>query len=288
MKKGRRMYSMEIRLVKTNKEFLETYKEYLEKYPVELQLFLLNLADEAKVLDQTSSRGGVWQDGKLALLFLDANPFNLQLYGVDNSEAATASLVRYLTDNDIKIKGILGNAVDTDLFKKCYLKLNEVTFRKHLAMDIMVLERLNGMLPGGTIVHPSEDDFEFLFQGIKAFCLEALHEEMDDETARQRVQAFLKDEHFYLYKNDEGIPVSFAHARLTTDGGSRLSMVFTKAIFRNRGYGKSMMYLVSQRLLSQSSYCTLFVDKDNPVSNKAYKDVGYRILRDNIEYMIDR
>jgi predicted GNAT family acetyltransferase len=279
---------MAILLAKTNKEFLDTYQEFLERYPVELQLFLINLTDELKMTDRTSSRGAVWQDGKPALLFLDANPFNLQLFGLQNSEAVTETLVRYLTENDIPIKGILGNGEDTDLFKKGYLREKMVTFRKHLAMDIMVLERLNEMKPRGTIVHPSEEDFEFLFQGIKAFCLDALHEEMDDDTARKKALAFLAEENFYLYKNEEGIPVSFAHARLTKDGGSRISMVYTKAIYRNRGYGKSMMHLVSQRLLSQSNYCTLFVDKENPVSNKVYKDVGYRIIRDSIEYMIDR
>lgn len=129
---------MVIKLANTNKEFKIDYQYLFDKYELELQLFYINIFNGDQVIGLSNSRGGVYNDDKLSLLFLDANPFNLQLFGINNSLEISECLVEYIKSNNINIRGILGNKKDTDLFIKAFGNC----FNLDIAMDIMKLTSL--------------------------------------------------------------------------------------------------------------------------------------------------
>jgi predicted GNAT family acetyltransferase len=69
--------------------------------------------------------------------------------------------------------------------------------------------------------------------------------------------------------------------------GTAIAYVYTPEEYRGKGYAAANMYYLSKKLLEQGGeFCTLFVDKKNPLSNRAYEKVGYKILEDSYEYRI--
>jgi predicted GNAT family acetyltransferase len=69
--------------------------------------------------------------------------------------------------------------------------------------------------------------------------------------------------------------------------GMVLTYVFTPEEFRGEDYAAANVYYLSKELLEQGyEFCTLLVDKKNPLSARAYEKVGYVILENINEYKI--
>ena len=270
-----------IRLCKTNIEFKNLYKEIISMNDAEMQLFSLNLINDDYVVDDIRIRGAVYNEkNEVALLFLNANPFKLQLFGVNNSVDCTKELVNYIKDNDIEIKGILGNKEDTDLF----INIHGGQFKPVIKMDIMKLTKLNEIYKEGSLVNPTINDFDFIKEGFIQFRKEALNEETDECFVNDKVLSYINSPLFFIYKNHDGIKTSFLNLHKRTIYGVSISMVYTKTEFRGKGYAKQMIYLACKYGLQLANYMTLFVDKNNPISNKVYLDNGFKIIRDNLDY----
>ena len=66
-----------------------------------------------------------------------------------------------------------------------------------------------------------------------------------------------------------------------TPRGVRIGMVYTPPEHRRRGYATALVGALSQRCLADGrSFCCLFTDLANPVSNAIYPKVGYRPVAD--------
>jgi predicted GNAT family acetyltransferase len=80
---------------------------------------------------------------------------------------------------------------------------------------------------------------------------------------------------------DHNRPVSQAAITGTTPRGVRIGMVYTPPEHRRRGYATALVGALSQRCLADGrSFCCLFTDLANPVSNAIYPRVGYRPVTD--------
>ncbi len=69
--------------------------------------------------------------------------------------------------------------------------------------------------------------------------------------------------------------------------GVCINYVYTPKQYRGKGYAAANMYYLSKEMLDKGNrFCTLFVDKKNPVSNRVYKKIGYEILEDQYDYRL--
>jgi RimJ/RimL family protein N-acetyltransferase len=74
-----------------------------------------------------------------------------------------------------------------------------------------------------------------------------------------------------------GRPVSIASCIPVGDGGARIGGVYTPPAERGRGYASACVAAISQRVLDEGkTWCSLFADAANPVSNAIYQRLGYR------------
>jgi hypothetical protein len=271
---------MMVKLVETNKEFKNLYGKILSDYEAEMQLFSQNLIVDYKI-DKVHIRGAVYnQRGDLALLFLNANPFKLLLFGINNSLETSKELADYIKSEEVEIKGILGSENDTALFIQGYGD----NFLPGMRMDIMKLNQLNNLKIRGKLNKPTESDLDFIKSGFREFQEEVIGRFSDEEFINKKALEYLESPGFFLYQNEDGVKTSFAHLKKRTEKGLTVSLVYTFKEYRCRGYAKEMINLLCAYGLRNAEYITLFVDQTNPISNKVYLDNGFQIIRENIEY----
>ena len=93
----------------------------------------------------------------------------------------------------------------------------------------------------------------------------------------------ISNPNFYLYINNDNqlFHISNVHKCLPMD--SIINFVLTYKEFLHLKYAKAMVADLSRELLKSNEYVTLFVDKNNPISNKVYEDVGFEFIIDNFD-----
>jgi uncharacterized protein len=76
-------------------------------------------------------------------------------------------------------------------------------------------------------------------------------------------------------------PVSMAALAGPTPNGIRINFVYTPMEFRRRGYARAGVSALTQTMLdSGKRFVFLFVDANNPTTNRLYREIGYRPVSD--------
>ncbi len=79
-------------------------------------------------------------------------------------------------------------------------------------------------------------------------------------------------------------PVSMAARGRPTPNGEAVNMVYTPSRFRRKGYATAVVARLSQQILDKGkSFCTLYTDLSNPVSNSIYRKIGYSPKADVVD-----
>ncbi|MDE6200547.1 MAG: GNAT family N-acetyltransferase [Clostridiales bacterium] len=274
-----------IKISKNNQEFEKAYAAILSEYELQLNLFLRNLDGSDGALPPQNIRGAVLnENNNIELLFLNAYPFNLQLFALgDGVTRATTDLAKYCVDNNIAVRGVQGEWELCSAFVNEYEKLTGKTMRPQLSMDILRLTKLNTIATDGKLRLATEND-EFTVEGIAALRSETVGQ-CDNEFARAKLKALVAERNLFVYENEEGIPVSFAQAK-PYGSYATLGYVYTQPQYRNRGYGKAMVHEVCKRIIKEYKGVVLFVDKTNPIPNKLYSAVGFEKVCENYDFRV--
>lgn len=104
-----------------------------------------------------------------------------------------------------------------------------------------------------------------------------------EEQAREIAELRIADRDLFLW--DDGGPVSMAAKTRHSTHGISISLVYTPAALRGRGYASACVAALSQQLLDAGwEFCALFTDLANPTSNDIYQRIGYRPVCDFNEY----
>ena len=276
-----------IKLCQNNLDFKVEFKDYLTKYETEMQLFFRNLINDNETLNQNQIRGGVYLDNKLCLIFLNAYPFNILLFEVTKDQNLIAESIRellsYIKTQNISFRGCQCNKRLSEIFFK------EVKARFNLdmevihPMDIMKLTNVLFTKTTGTIKLATMENLEFIKKVYLQFSKEALNEHLSDEEINNTAINKIKSQGIYLYYNQENEVTSCVNVSKVLPNGYTLNLVYTDLSMRNKGYAKNMISLICQELLKSADYVTLFVDKQNPISNRVYLDIGFNYLTENYD-----
>ncbi len=279
---------IEVRVAKSNQEFIDLYNDYLLTYQLETQLFVLNLKDINQELQPNNIRGGVYVDHKLALIFLNANPFNLLLLGINNCKEANAALVDYIVNNGVEIKGILTNQLDAEQFINEYHKCHAGKLEIDVKMDIMKLDVLQPIKLTGKITLATKDHAVSLITFYQSFCVDALAEVTSFENATKTIIRMIEAQRLYVHSDAEGNLTGMIACSRRMKDAEALSCVYTTDSYRNKGHAASMVYQLCKLLLENDDYVVLFVDQDNPISNHVYEKVGFKIVTDMYDYKLKK
>lgn len=280
---------MELIVSKTNQEFLKTAESYLNQYPERSQLLIVNtLTNPDGLLERNQFRGVVLEDEKIICVFLNANPWNLQLYGETFRPEAVDLIIQALILEHIDFVGVQGNKEYTDYFIKKMKELVHLKFRCRISMDIMRLDQIIPVHLKANMAVARFEDIETITDFELMFMKEALHETVLRSDQYERARKHIASNQLYKLEIDNEI-VSIVLVSRELKGGRAISLVYTREEYRNQGYSSALVYQVCEKLLHQDNYhfVTLFVDKSNPVSNRVYLKVGFYISESSYDYVLE-
>lgn len=278
------------KLYSTPGEFLRDNQDFLEENAAAAQLNLGNaMANRDAPCSPDLLFGRYEEEGQAVLLFGRAAPWNLCLNAPAGGEAlpaqAAAELAAYLKARNIPIAGVTAR----DSLCKAFMEAYGGGFTQRSAMDIMVLKAVvEPPAVSGTVRPAEEKDLDAIVQWVCAFYREALHEEKDPEEARPKNLERIRQGVVRVLELPGGELASMAHTSRETERGISISGVYTPPEHRGRGYCQATVAaLCGEMLAAGKAYCTLFVDKRNPVSNRVYRKIGFSVLEDCSEYKLN-
>lgn len=273
--------------------FLDDCENILLEQESVSQLILYNAYRNKDVIANEECMFGVVMEDELLLLFCNVAPYNLVVFApktVDKDilHDATQKMADYIYENHISIAGINARNNICQSFIERYQQQKQCTFQEKIGMDIMEIREVNDIKPvEGVQRLAMPDEVKLITDWMIEFQIEALASEMDYEAALAKSKSYIEDKKVYVYEDIEHNVVTMAIAARKLVHGIAISYVYTPQKYRGKGYAAANIYYLSKEILEQGyKFSTLFVDKKNLISNRAYEKVGYIILEDNYEYLI--
>lgn len=283
---------MEVRIYATVQKFLKYNEEVLLEKEAITQLILSNaFINREKKTNNEILFGRVEDEaGVIKLIFANVRPYNLLIYNLsEDSLGAVQALIDYLIEAKVNLRGINANNKICNEFITYYSEKTGDILKEYLSMDIMELRELNNnvKLPNGNFRAANLQDMDLLVEWYNNFAKEALNEEVQIEKAKTYMSSKIEGKYIYIFEDENHTPMSMAAATRQLVNGIAVSLVYSSKEARGRGYGLAVVYNLSKEYLARGNkFCSLFVDKKNPISNGVYKKLGYRILEDNYDYRI--
>ena len=273
--------------------YLNDYEASLMENEAVSQLILYDAYQNRTTPSSETCRFGVVLDeDKVLLHYCNVAPHNLEIYaqnkGKDIIGPAGALLADYMIGNHIPIAGINAKHEICLAFIEQYRKSVNCTFMEKLGMDIMEIREVNDIKPmEGKHRLATADEVKLVTDWMISFQLEALANEINYENALEKAARLIKESKLHVYEDSEQKIVTMAAATRKLVNGVAIHYVYTPEEYRGKGYAAANIYFMSKEMLEQGNeFCTLFVDRKNPVSTRAYEKVGYQILEDNYEYKL--
>jgi len=271
-------------------DFLNINEEILLKKEALNQLILFNAyTNRDKDINKDILFGRVEDRYGISLIFCNVSPYNLLIHNLkEEVNDSIKVLVDYIIENKIDISGINASKKICEKFIEYYKEKTKCKFHERLAMDVMELRKLNQIiLPKGYFREAIEKDLDLIIDWHIKFAKEALNEDIAVESFIERLATRIRNGAMYIFEDENHVPVSMAAFTKQLKKGISVSLVYSDARKRGMGYGVAVVYNLSKLYLERGSeFCSLFVDKRNPVSNGVYTKIGYKIIEDNFDYRI--
>lgn len=271
-------------------EFLKINEKVLLKKEAVNQLILFNgYSNKDKEVTKELLFGRVEDEEGISLIFCNVSPYNLLIHNLkEEVETSITALVDYLIANNIDINGINSNKKVCEKFIDYYKEKTKCKFHERLAMDIMELRKLNQItLPKGYFREATEEDLDLIIDWYIKFGKEALNEDIAVEGLIEKLVTRIRNGTIYIFEEENHVPVSMAAFTRQLNKGISVSLVYSDSSKRGMGYGVAVVYNLSKLYLERGNeFCSLFVDKRNPVSNGVYAKIGYEIIEENFDYRI--
>jgi predicted GNAT family acetyltransferase len=200
------------------------------------------------------------------------------------ANGAIAHLVRHLFATEASIPGVVGPASAAQAFAACWAEaVPSAAPKKTMRLRVFEARTVADVpLAAGMLRLASMDDHPLMAQWMDAFSQEALGEPADLDGAKKSAARFIADKQLYIW--DRNGPVSIAKTTRPMRNGISVTAVYTPPEQRNKGYATACVASLTKKLLSKRySFCSLFADQSNPISNSIYEKIGYVPLGDALE-----
>lgn len=233
-----------------------------------------------------------------ALIFAEGRPIgaalrtppyllSLGLFEATQCEQALAALAELALEHYPDLNGVNGPAESSDRFASIWEQRTGRAARISMAQRIYQLTQVQppqGV--SGQLRVATAADRAMLVKWVMGFHRDAMGSAPDKEHAIRSVARWLEAQGRSLFLwEDAGRVVCMTGVAGATPHGIRVSAVYTPEKHRRQGYASACVAAVSQRMLDQGrSFCFLYTDLANPISNSIYQRIGYRPVCDVNEY----
>jgi predicted GNAT family acetyltransferase len=219
----------------------------------------------------------VHADAKCVGACLQTPPYNLILYATETHlEKAVQELCAYLLKHGYQVPGIIGPKDTADKFNKIWLSPKKVSLGGKMSQMVYKIEKVNKIpMAEGKLRQALKTDHTLLTDWLGKFHKEALRPISIDKASEMAAKK-IKEEAFYIWETDR--PVSMAGWTRPTSNGVTIASVYTPEKFRHNGYASSCVARLTEKMLRDYSFCSLFTDQGNPTSNSIYQKIGYEVV----------
>ncbi len=230
----------------------------------------------------------VEDENTLMLTAMMTPPHKLVVCGHQgNIETAVRILADNLLSEGWKVPGSFGPG-DTPLsFAEIWVKISQERYELQNKLRVYALREVkSSTLQKGELRQATEEDIELAIRWWNAVGQE-LHGKVDRNKVENAAKRAISNGNLFLW--DDGQPVSMAMKTRPTRRGISISAVYTPSEFRGKGYATACVSSLSQLLLDTGwEFCTLFADLANPISNRLYRNIGYKPVCDYREYLFQK
>ena len=262
------------KLYKTGKEFLDENLKILRRDPLGAIFFEGN-ATAIGQCDANNFAARVEIGGDV-LLAIHLGDYPLVVYG---SEACARGLARVVAENKLQFVRVIGYYDIVEKFLTEYEEIVGGSHKVNLSMDIMYCDKVT---PCDTsdVEQATAKDVEEITRMYAAFLNEALGE---NATWGEKNREISKEIDFFALLKICGEIVSIGSQKESGYGLQRISNVYTRPQFRNKGYSRKIVTYLTEKILKSGDLPCLFVDQHNPVSNHLYQKIGYEYGKSRYE-----
>jgi uncharacterized protein len=207
---------------------------------------------------------------------------------IDEKDYLTISkgLQALLNEEGIIIPGFVSEKNTALKLTDVWCDLNGSDHEIRMKQRIYKLDHVNDIpIPDGRLVKVRDNDIQLLAEWIIGFTEETGVNTLFGHDALERAKDMISNENYIYFWEVDGCPVSMARGGRWTDNGITVNFVYTPKQYRKKGYASAVVAKISDILLNEFDFCTLYTDLDNPTSNKIYKNIGYKPVCDSL--MID-
>lgn len=268
-------------------EWLALCQRYFDNDEVYYQLMITNANALKDQPDDQAFFGLVRDLDNIVVIFIYRPPYNLVVHPLKPiSDEDMMIFANAVYQKDSNIPGI--NAPDwfARSFLDSFKMLSGRDYHLYLSMDIMEIRTLNPVnLPSVTCKVADDDDLSLIDRWAYDFQKEALHEIPDISIIHQKNLERIAKKQCYVILDDHHIPHAMGLLTRPMKKGIAITLVYTDPSSRGKGYGMSVAYHLTKIAFDLGyQYVTLYVDKSNPISNRVYKKVGFRVIIDQSDY----
>ncbi len=255
-------------------EFLNENLGLLNQNPTKTAFMVM----DAHMIEQTTSQNyaiRVEENGKV-LLALHCQDVPLLVYG---SQELCPQLVDILIEKGFFFDRVLADELLCESVLSYYCKKVGGKHKVNLRMDIMQCQQV-APFDASLVEWATKEDIEQIVALDKLFAGE-VGIPHDEQKARAKLEQDIGN--YAVIRKDSRI-VSLAKFSKRTEKLYSINMVYTYPLYRNKGYSRKVVSIITQKLLNEGKTVYLFVDKTNPISNGLYQSIGYRYVSPQFEY----
>ena len=259
---------------KSGKEFIDDNIEILNQNKYLSAFFFL----DAKLIEEVNNINYVIKviNNDKYLLALKVIPFNLLLMG---DKECLDELLGFIKDNNYEIEGILCPCEIGDYLVEVASVFLNKRYKKMIGMDFMEAIEFTEKT-SSDVVKASIDDLDQVYECAKSFYLDCgLKDNSKKEDFVRKIDSFR------IIKKD-GLVVSMARFDVISEDALKISFVYTRPEYRNKGLGRKVVNAIKNEILSKNMTATLNVDQANPISNHLYKSLGFKKVFAQGEYEV--
>lgn len=270
--------------------FAKIVTPFLEENEDKFSLFLGVLKGIKAGAYENPYMATIEENGKLLAIFQMTPPHPLNIIFVDENQISTCIdlCISELTKHAVPVESIISVKEWAVLFAQKWQEKTDGNFSLMMDQGLYRLDQVEESLEmsPGKWRYAAISDAQLIEKWYSQFEQDTGLSVTAPKEIKKRVKNMLDGKEVFFWE-DQGEVVSMMKKSRPTTNGITVSLVFTPAEKRKKGYGRTLVATVSRELLKEFEFCVLYTDMLSPTSNKIYQEIGYQKLVDSVHLKLE-
>ena len=270
--------------------FAKIVTPFLEENEDKFSLFLGVLKGIKAGAYENPYMATIEENGQLLAIFQMTPPHPLNIIFVDEIQISTCIdiCITELTKYAVPVASIISVKEWAVLFAQKWQEKTDGNYSLMMDQGLYRLDQVEESLEmsPGKWRYATISDAQLIEKWCSQFEQDTGLSVTAPEEIKKRVKNMLDGKEVFFWE-DQGEVVSMMKKSRPTTNGITVSLVFTPAEKRKKGYGRTLVATVSRELLKEFEFCVLYTDMLNPTSNKIYQEIGYQKLVDSVHLKLE-